>query len=129
MTAWKKHNIQIDTDVSKLINNHVLSFIINKRLSEKEGAVMFDRIKSFFVSTIQTELKQLGYDVSPETLNKALSNAPQLAQQIQTIWASNDPDKLPKIYNLIISAAHETSDASSTTASSSKTKETESDKV
>lgn len=78
---------------------------------------MFDKIKSFFVNTIQQELQKLGYSIDQETLNKALSNAPQLAQQIQTIWASGDPDKMSKIYTLIINAANS---ASTTTASTSE---------
>lgn len=77
---------------------------------------MFDKIKNFFVGTIQQELEKLGYSIDQETLNKALSNAPQLAQQIQAIWSSGDPDKMSKIYNLIMSAAQSTSTTTTTTS-------------
>ncbi len=66
---------------------------------------MLDKIKNFFTENVLQQLEKMGYKIDQATLKKAMDNAPGLLKNVREILASNEPDKMTKIYNVIMQAA------------------------
>lgn len=66
---------------------------------------MLDKIKNFFTENVLQQLEKMGYKIDQATFKQALDNAPGLLKNVREILASNDPDKMTKIYNVIMQAA------------------------
>lgn len=81
---------------------------------------MFDQIKNMFVDELAQKLQAEGYKINADTIKNALANAPHLVQQIEGILASNSPDKLQQITNLLNTAESGQSTATSTETQTSQ---------